>query len=98
MDTVVVWVIIALFFMPLHYLPPLMVIFFRTQDPASRRRAMRAAIIDCTASMAVTFALVIWLSADHMMAAMLVLLLAILAPYPRILLRRPPAADAGMPS
>jgi hypothetical protein len=89
MDTAVFWVIIALFYAPLHYLIPLVIVFFQNvEDPAARKKQMIATAIDCTISMTLAFSLVIWLSADHLQTAMFVLMISMSLPYVRVWLHR----------
>lgn len=89
MDTVVFWVIIALFYAPLHYLIPIVIVFFQNvEDPVLRKRRMIATAIDCTLSMSIAFALVIWLSGDRLQTAMFVLMISMSLPYFRIWLHR----------
>jgi hypothetical protein len=85
METTIVWVIIALFYAPLHYLLPLLVVVMTGREEGeARRRRLVATAIDCTLSMAIAFAVVIWLAADRLQLAMVVLLLSMAAPYLRI--------------
>ena len=89
MDTAVFWIIIALFYAPLHYLIPMVIVFFQSvEDPELRKRRMIATAIDCTISMTLAFSLVIWLSADHLQTAMFVLMISMSLPYIRIWLHR----------
>lgn len=93
MDNVVTWIIIALFYAPLHYLLPVLVVVMRS-DEQQRRRRLRQTLIDCSLSMLASFALVIWLvSADRITPAMLALLLSMALPYARILWRPGSSAD-----
>lgn len=87
MDSVVTWLIVAVFYAPLHYLVPILVVALRNTDGAQRRRAIRAVAIDCSISMILAFGLVIWLAEDHLTLAMLVLLVAMALPYLRIALQ-----------
>lgn len=90
MDDPIVWLIIVSFYAPLHYLLPILVLFVTGRDDRiSRKRRIRQAIIDSTASMIVAFVLVIGLAnADHLSLAMLVLFLSMGAPLIRIATRR----------
>lgn len=89
MDAFVTWLIIAIFYAPLHYLIPIVIVFFQNvSDPALRKRRMITTAIDCTLSMTVAFALVIWLSGNRLQAAMLILMLSMSLPYLRIWLQR----------
>ncbi|MCB1785706.1 MAG: hypothetical protein H6955_14345 [Chromatiaceae bacterium] len=86
MDDIIVWIIIAAFYAPLHYLLPVLVLFITGREPeAVRRRMIRQALIDSTWSMLAAFAIVISLvSQGRLSLAMLVLLLSIGAPFIRI--------------
>lgn len=88
MDATITWIIIALFYAPLHYLVPLLLVVMRSAD-SERRSAVIHTLIDCTASMVASFALVIWLvMQEQITTAMLVLLVSMALPYVRILGRR----------
>ncbi len=83
MDDVVVWIIIAGFYAPLHFLVPLLVLFITgTEEEATRGRLMRAAARDSALSMLAAFAVVILLAnIGRISLAMLVLLLSMLYPF-----------------
>ena len=87
------WAIIALFYAPLHFLIPILVVSFRAPDADRRRRGIIAAAIDCGLSMAIAFALAIWLAADHLDWAVGILLLFMLLPYLRALRPMPANED-----
>jgi hypothetical protein len=88
MDTLIVWAIIALFYAPLHYLLPLLLVFFRYSDnEALRNQRLKTTAIDCTLSMVVSFTLVIFLAQEQLMTAMFILLGSMSLPYLRLLLR-----------
>lgn len=85
MDDIVIWIIIALFYAPLHYLVPALVVIMRSDDH-ERRSRLRRALLDCTVSMLASFAVVIWLVLqERITAAMVVLLVSLALPYVRIL-------------
>ncbi len=93
MDTAVVWLIIALFYAPLHYLLPMLVVaMIGSEEGEARKRRLIATAIDCTLSMATAFVVVIWLAADRLQVAMFVLLLSMATPYLRIWLHQRAAA------
>jgi hypothetical protein len=84
-DTWLVWLIIALFYAPLHYLLPLLVVVMTgTEEGAARTRRLIATAVDCTLSMAIAFAVVLLLAAERLQLAMFVLLASMAAPYVRI--------------
>jgi hypothetical protein len=89
MDAFVTWLIIAIFYAPLHYLIPIIIVFFQNvSDPELRKKRMIATAIDCTLSMTVAFALVIWLSENQLHVAMYILMLSMATPYLRVWLQR----------
>lgn len=93
MDATIVWLIVALFYAPLHYLLPLLVVVMTgSEEGEARRRRLIATAIDCTASMVIAFAVVIWLAGDRLQVAMIVLLLSMATPYLRIWLHHRAAA------
>lgn len=86
MDDIIVWIIIAAFYAPLHFLLPVLVLFITgSESEPVRRRLIRGALIDSAISMAVAFLVVIVLvQQGWMTAAMLILLLSMSAPFLRI--------------
>ncbi|MCB1798047.1 MAG: hypothetical protein KDI67_04110 [Gammaproteobacteria bacterium] len=86
MQDAIVWLIIAAFYAPLHYLLPVLVLFITGNESADvRKRLVRSALIDATLSMAVAFAAVIYLvQQGHISAAMIVLFLSMGFPFIRI--------------
>ncbi len=93
MDATIVWLIIALFYAPLHYLLPLLVVLMTGREEGeARRQRLVATAIDCTLSMIVAFVVVIWLAGERLQTAMFVLLLSMTMPYLRIWLHHRAAA------
>ena len=89
MDNFIVWAIIALFYAPLHYLVPMLIVFFRNVDDEQlRKKRLIATAIDCTISMSLGFALVIFLAEQNLQTAMIILLLSMFTPYIRLFLRK----------
>jgi hypothetical protein len=86
MNDVIVWVIIAAFYAPLHYLLPVLFLFITgREDDDTRGRLIRSALVDSTVSMVVAFAVVIWLAtAGHLFPAMVILLMSMGFPFIRI--------------
>lgn len=86
MQDAIVWLIIAAFYAPLHYLLPVLVLFITGNESADvRKRLVRSALIDATLSMAVAFAVAIYLAGRQQIStAMLVLLLAMGFPFVRL--------------
>jgi hypothetical protein len=93
MDATVVWMIVALFYAPLHYLLPMLVVVMTgSEEGEARERRLVATAIDCTLSMLIAFVVVIWLAGDRLQIAMFVLLLSMATPYLRIWLHHRAAA------
>ncbi len=93
MDAWLVWLIIALFYAPLHYLLPLLIVVMTgSEEGPARRQRLVATAIDCTVSMAIAFTVVLALAADRLQLAMFVLLASMAAPYLRIWLHARRAA------
>ncbi len=84
MENWTLWLIIALFFAPLHYLLPLLFIFLRQSNAELRRQQLISTAIDCSLSMALAFALGIWLAETQLFLAMGILMVAMPLPYLRI--------------
>jgi hypothetical protein len=93
MPDLTTWAIVALFYAPLHFLIPILVVSMRAPDPVSRNRAIFAAAVDCGTSMLLAFALAIWLADEYLQWAVVVLLTFMLLPYLRAL--RPMSAEDG---
>lgn len=89
MDDTITWLIIALFYAPLHFLVPVLVTLFHDGGEPSQRSALKATLIDCTLSMSLGFALVIVIARDRLPLAMGILLLSMFLPYIRLLSRKP---------
>lgn len=83
MDNVIVWIIIAAFYAPLHFIPPILLVVFKS-PVEQRRSSMMHSAIDCAVSMLLAFGLVFYFGVDQIMLAMVILLLALLLPYIRV--------------
>lgn len=81
MDEAIVWLIIALFYAPLHYGGPIGVAILTSPSDELRRRLVRYMLIECSITMLIAFALVIWQVKANLGIAMLILLLSMLLPY-----------------
>lgn len=83
MDDWVVWLIIAGFYAPLHFLMPALVLFVTGNEPDGvRRRLIRRAVIDSSVSMVLAFVVVVSLvNAGLMLPAMAILLVSMLYPF-----------------
>lgn len=97
MDDIVIWIIIAAFYAPLHYLLPVLILFITGSEPEPvRKRLIRNALLDSTVSMVLAFAVVIALvQFDYMSLGMLVLLLSMFVPFVRILRHRREISSAS---
>ena len=84
MDDTIIWIIIIGFYAPLHYLPPLLMILFKTTDE-NRSKMLRDTATDCTVSMVFAFGLVALIGLENMLLAMFILLFAIFLPYVRVI-------------
>ena len=83
------WLIIAVFYAPLHFvLPTLFVLLTGEEDEEGRRRLRRRTHVDCAVTMLVAlpgcYALAQW----SVTLAMLVLFLSMFVPYPLLAWRR----------
>ncbi len=84
-DDWLVWAIIGAFYLPLHALPPLAVAWLRGGEQSQRQQRLRRVLIEVLLSMAVAFALVFWLAAEHLQWAMAALAVSLLPPWWRAL-------------
>ena len=86
MDDIIVWIIIAGFYAPLHYLLPVLVLFITGQETDNtRKRLIRNSLIDSTLSMVIAFGIVITLvTKGQMSTAMAILLVSMGFPFIRI--------------
>ena len=86
MSDFVVWLIIIVFYAPLHYLSPVLFLFITGQeDDTVRRHLIRNALIDSTWSMVLAFGVVIAaVQLGYLFAAMVVLLVSMSFPFIRI--------------
>jgi hypothetical protein len=83
MDNTIVWIIIAGFYAPLHFIPPVLLVLFKTHDEM-RAFCMKRSLIDSTISMTLAFGLVYLVGLDNMLLAMSILLIALAMPYLRV--------------
>lgn len=83
MGEVIVWLIIACFYAPLHFVMPVLVLFITGRESEAIRRGLICrALIDSALSMAVAFgAVVLLVGRGHISTAMLTLLLSLLYPF-----------------
>jgi len=88
MDDAIVWLIIAAFYAPLHFAGPIGVVVLTTREVSNRQRLMRYMLIESGLTMLAAFSLVIWLVADNLKMAMLILFLSMLLPYLFLLIHR----------
>ena len=90
MDDPVVWIIIAAFYAPLHFmLPGLFLFIVGDEAEAVRKQLIRNALIDAALSMVVAFAIaLILVNYAQVALAMVILILFMLVPFMRILKNR----------
>jgi len=82
----IIWIIIFVFYAPLHFMLPVLFLFIvGDESEAERRLLIRHALIDAALSMVVAFVLAIVLvNYEHIALAMVVLMLFMLTPFIRI--------------
>ena len=90
MDDPIIWIIIAVFYAPLHFMLPVLFLFIvGDETEVVRKQLVRNALIDAALSMVVAFAIAIMLVNYAKIAlAMVVLVLFMLAPFIRIVKNR----------
>jgi len=86
----IVWIIIVVFYAPLHFMLPVLFLFIAGDEAESvRKQLIRRALIDAALSMLVAFVLAIVLvNYDQIALGMVVLILFMLVPFVRILRNR----------
>ena len=84
MDNTIVWIIIIAFYAPLHYMPPVLLVLFKTPEE-KRKTELTGALIDCSISMVLAFVLVYLVGLENMLLAMMILLVALFLPYIRVI-------------
>ena len=81
MNDLTVWIIIAGFYAPLHFLLPILIVFLNAENSQQRQSGIRHAVINASLSMLVAFTIVIWLARDNRISlAMGVLFVSLLIP------------------
>lgn len=89
MSDTIAWIIALLFYAPIHYLGPALVIFLSGSGSApERRKLFRFILIDCTLSMLLAFPLAAFVFGKSPQYAALILLAAMFLPYLHILALR----------
>ena len=81
MEQALVWLIIAVFYAPLHFGGPVGVVILIERETRVRRRMIRKMLLDCSLSMFIAFALAIWLANDKLGIAMAIVFFSMLLPY-----------------
>lgn len=84
MEETVIWIIIIGFYAPLHYLPPILMVLFKTNE-SNRKSFIIKTVIDCTFSMVLAFGLVYLVGLENILVPMFILLIAIALPYLRVI-------------
>ncbi len=97
--TLTIWLIALAFFIPMHYLGPLAVLFLTgNESPELRRQRLRALLIDCTLTIVIAFPFAAWLFERSPLYAGLLFLGMMALPYLHLLrLRRRPAGITVSP-
>ncbi len=97
MNEWIVWIIIAAFYAPLHFMLPVLFLFVTGEEAAAARRALvRQAVHDAALSMGAAIALAAWLTRqERIVPAMVILMLSMAFPFVGILRRRRLATSGG---
>ncbi len=87
MNDTIIWIIIAVFYAPLHFMLPVLFLFIVGDEPEDvRKRLIRGVIIDAAVSMLVAFAIAITLAMYDMLAlAIVTLVLFMVTPFIRVI-------------
>lgn len=90
MNDPIIWIIIVVFYAPLHFMLPVLFLFIvGNEAEVVRRKLIRHALIDAALSMIIAFIIAIVLvNFDHVALAMITLMLFMLVPFIRIVRRR----------
>ena len=98
--TLTIWLIALAFFIPMHYLGPVAVLFLTgNESPELRRRRLRALMIDCTLTIVIAFPFAAWLFEHSPLYAGLLFLGMKALPYLHLLrLRQRPAGVTALPN
>lgn len=90
MNDPIVWIIIVVFYAPLHFMLPVLFLFIVGDEAEEvRRQLIRDALIDAALSMVIAFIVAIALvNFDHVALAMITLMLFMLVPFIRIVRHR----------
>jgi uncharacterized membrane protein YesL len=90
MNDPIVWIIIIVFYAPLHFMLPVLFLFIVGHESETDRRQMiRRALLDSAVSMVVAFGIAIALVKHEQVGlAMVTLILFMLVPFMRILRNR----------
>ena len=90
MNDPIIWIIIVVFYAPLHFMLPLLFLFI-VGDEAEvvRRQLIRNALIDAALSLIIAFIIdIVLVIFDHVALAIITLMLFMLVPFIRIVRRR----------
>ncbi len=90
MNDPIIWIIIVVFYAPLHFMLPVLFLFIvGNEAEVVRRQLIRNALIDAALSMIIAFIIAIVLvNFDNVALAMITLMLFMLVPFIRIVRRR----------
>ena len=85
----VTWLVLVLFYAPLHFMVPVLMAWLTgTETGRDRRHLLRTVVADCTLSMVLAFSAALWLVERSPLSAMAVLMAALFSPYTCIWLYR----------
>jgi len=89
-DEPIIWIIIIVFYAPLHFMLPVLFLFIVGDESETvRKQLIRSAIIDAAVSMVVAFSLaIILVNYSQIALAMVALILFMLTPFIRIIRNR----------
>ncbi len=87
MNDITIWIIIAVFYAPLHFMLPVLFLFIVGDETETvRRKLVRGVIIDAAASMLIAFAIAITLANFDLLALSIIILVLFMAtPFIRII-------------
>ncbi|PIE24170.1 MAG: hypothetical protein CSA62_05030 [Planctomycetota bacterium] len=89
MDPILIWVMIAAFYAPIHFaIPALIVLLTGNHNEEQRRRRLRHTMLHCAVDMLIALALAGFLFDKSLPWSMAVLAISMLLPYPILLLSR----------
>lgn len=76
--------IAALFYIPFHVGPPVLLALLYGQDAGQRMEYARAVLLESVTTMFVSLGAFFWLWQDHLLAAVLIMIVMMAVPYWRV--------------